>query len=81
MNPRSKKVQYKSPYKLIIVFDNNEEKEFNLSPYLQYPVYERLKDEAYCMKARIQNGIVIWDNETDMDPDTLYLESSTLISA
>jgi hypothetical protein len=81
MNPRSKKVQYKSPYKLLVVFDNNEEKEFDLTPYLIYPVFERLKDEVYCMKARVHHGIVIWDDETDLDPDTLYLESRTLISA
>lgn len=25
-------------------------------------------------KARVKHGTVVWDEETDFDPDTLYLE-------
>ena len=81
MNPRAISVKYRSPYTLIINFDNKEVKEFDLTPYLVYSVYERLKEETYCMKAHVKKGIVVWDDETDFDPDTLYLESRTLITA
>ena len=57
------------------MFVKGEEKTFDLTPYLVYPVYEKLQDEAYCAKAKVQNGIVVWDEETDIDPDRLYLES------
>jgi Protein of unknown function (DUF2442) len=81
MNPRVTTVEYKSKYKLIITFENNEVKEFNLSPYLHYPVFELLNDESFCNKARVFNGTVVWDDVTDFDPDTLYLESKFLATA
>ncbi len=62
MNPRAKSVEYKKGYCLLVVFTNGEEKFFDLKPYLSYPVYEKLKDEAYCSRAKIQDGIVVWDN-------------------
>lgn len=75
MNPRAKNVLYKSPYNLIVTFTSGEVKNFNLQPYLNYPVYQNLKDESYCSKAVVQNGTVIWSEEIDIDPDRLYLES------
>jgi len=81
MNPRVSLVQYQSPYILILTFANNEIREFDFKPYLDYPIYEALKDENYCRKARVFNGTVIWDDFIDFDPDTLYLESKSLAAA
>ena len=75
MNPRVKEVHYQSPYKLILTFSNNEEKQFDLVPYLHYPVFTALKDEAFCKKAKVLLGTVDWDDTIDFDPDTLFLES------
>lgn len=74
MNPRVIVVQYESPYKLLLTFANEEVKLFDFSSYLAYPIYDVLKDEAYCRKARVLNGTVVWDDFVDFDPDTLYLE-------
>jgi hypothetical protein len=81
MNPRVKEVEYKSKYKLILTFENDEIKEFDFSLYLNYPIYENLRDESFCKKLKVFNGTVIWDNEIDFDPDTLYLESKTFTLA
>jgi hypothetical protein len=78
MNPRAKHVQYKKPFTLLVVFDNNESREFDLMPYLSYPIYKELNDESFCAKVHVQNGIVSWSNEIDFDPDRLYLESKSL---
>ena len=78
MNPGIKEVEYKSNHKLILTFQNGEVKEFDLSPYLHYPVFKSLHDESFCSKAKVFNGTVVWDEITDFDPDTLYLESKTL---
>ncbi len=75
MNHRPKNISYKSPYNLIITFTNGEVKKFDLQPYLDYPIYRELKNEFYCSKARVDNGTVVWDEEIDIDPDRLYLES------
>jgi hypothetical protein len=73
MNPRVKRVSYRSPYKLLVTFVNDEIREFDLAPYLKYPVFEKLKDESICREARAEYGTVVWDKDTDFDPDTLYL--------
>ena len=81
MNPRVSEVRYQSPHKLILTFTNKEVREFDFSNYLDYPIYEVLKDESYSKRAKVFNGTVMWDNDTDFDPDRLYLESKTLITA
>ena len=81
MNPRVIKVEYKSKHKLILTFENEEVKEFDFSNYLKYPIYFELEDESFCKKAKVFNGTVVWNNDTDFDPDRLYLESKTLITA
>lgn len=81
MNPKATKHIYRSPCRLEIRFADGEQKLFDLKLYLAYPVYEKLKDESYCAKATVQNGVVVWDEETDFDPDRLYLEGKPLADA
>ena len=78
MSPKAKKVEYESPYKIIVTFNNEEVKMFDLAPYLNYPIYEALKDESFCSNAEVQNGVIVWNNEIDLDPDRLYLESKNI---
>jgi hypothetical protein len=78
MNPKAINIKYKSPYQFVITFDNNEKKIFDIQPYLNYPVYKKLQNESFCSSAKIRDGIVFWNEEIDMDPDRLYLESSQL---
>jgi len=81
MNPRVKKVEYESPYKLIITFENEKVRLFDISDYLIYPVYEPLRKESFCSTAKVFNGTVIWNDMIDFDPDTLYIESHELVDA
>jgi hypothetical protein len=75
MNPRPMHVTYVSPYKLIITFTDKKVKMFDLQPYLNFPIYQILQDESFCSKATVQHGTVVWNDEVDMDPDRLYLDS------
>ena len=75
MNPRVQYVKYKNLHRLILTFTNGEVREFDMSGYLHYPVYSKLKDTAFCSTAKVFMGTVAWDDETDFDPDILYLES------
>lgn len=79
MNPRAKNISYKSPYNLIVTFTNGEVKKFDLQPFLDYPIYQELKNESLCSKATVENGTVVWNDEIDIDPDRLYLESVNCI--
>jgi hypothetical protein len=78
MNPRVNNVKYEPPYKLQLTFNNGEVKEFDFANYLVYPVYEKLKNPAFCSKVKAYMGTVVWDEEIDFDPDTLYLESKSI---
>ncbi len=78
MNPRIKKAEYKSPHRIIITFLNAEQKEFDLTPYLHFPVYEILRDETYCRNMKVIAGTVAWGDEIDFDPDRLYEERKAL---
>jgi Protein of unknown function (DUF2442) len=42
-------------------------------PYLQYPAFAPLKDLGLFSKARVAHGTVVWTEEIDISPDTLYL--------
>jgi len=79
MNPRVVTVSCMTGYKLELTFTNGEARVFDVSPYLHYPVYEPLADEAYFRKAHVISGTVIWDDYIDFDPDTLYLEGKPVI--
>ncbi len=80
MNPRVSKVAYAGDHQLLLTFTNNEVKRFDLNNYLNYPVYEPLRDEAFCKKVKAAGGTIQWNEYIDFDPDTLYLESEPVHS-
>jgi len=77
MLPRVIKVNAEPDYKIELLFNNGETKQFNVRPYLDYTVYKPLKEVAFFFKVRVCNGTVCWGDkmDVDFDPDTLYLES------
>lgn len=73
MNPE---VAYAEPlpqHKLKIRFKNDEEKEFDVTPFLDKGIFNELKDESYFKQVRVAFGAVEWPNEQDFSKDTLYL--------
>ena len=79
MHPRVKAVKALDNYILEIEFENGERGNFSVLPYLDYPVYQVLKDPIFFKRAKASMGLVSWDGEIDIDPDRLYLESSMLV--
>lgn len=79
MNPRVSDTKYQHPYKLVLTFSNGEVKAFDFTAYLQYPVYEKLKDPVFCSHVKTFMGTAVWDEEIDFDPDTLYLDSKPIL--
>jgi len=75
MNPKPQSVVAADDYKLCIKFDNGEEKVFDMKPFLHYPVYQELQDKLLFKDATVRYGTVVWNEEIDVDPDRLYLES------
>ena len=75
MNPRIKQATPLDNYKILIIFDNNETKIFDTTPYLEYGIFKELKNKQYFNSLSISNGTITWPHEQDFCPDTLYLES------
>jgi Protein of unknown function (DUF2442) len=75
MNPYVKSVKPLSNYRLDLLFENDERRIFNLTPYLGRGVFSRLQSRALFRAARVVAGSVEWPGEIDLSYDTLYLES------
>ncbi len=75
MNPRVRKVHPKDDYTLSIVFENDEERIFDVKPYLDKGIFRQLKDRRIFNSVKPFLGSVQWANGLDFCPDTLYLES------
>jgi len=75
MNPRVKNVKPAEGYTLMITFTNGEEKQFDVTPYLETGNFTELKDPAIFNSVKPFLGSIQWTNGLDLCPDTLYLDS------
>jgi hypothetical protein len=75
MNPRVIRAQVISDHQVLVRFDNDEEKVFDVEPYLSYPVYQSLKEAAFFKRVECAYGTLVWPLDIDFCPDTVYLES------
>jgi hypothetical protein len=75
MNPRVKGVTPKQDYTLEIEFTNNEIKIFDVKPYLEFGIFQELKDFNKFRFVKPFLGSIQWSGGQDFCPDTLFLES------
>ena len=75
MNPRVTSVSALPGLVLKLEFQNGRQALFDVAPYVNFPVFQRLKDPVYFSCARVDHGTVQWPGGIDFDPDTLYIES------
>ncbi|MCL2106578.1 MAG: DUF2442 domain-containing protein [Oscillospiraceae bacterium] len=62
-------------YRLLLRFDNGEERLFDVAPYLATPFFASLKNQAVFQSARINPLTVEWNGDIDICPDELYYNS------
>ena len=62
-------------YKLILTFENNEVKIFDMIPYLDKGIFQELKDENLFKAVKVSFDSIEWPNEADIDPEILYEDS------
>ena len=75
MNPRVTSVSALPGLVLRLEFQNGRHAFFDVAPYVEFPVFQCLKDPAYFSRAKVDHGTVEWPGGIDFDPDTLYIES------
>ncbi len=69
------KVKPLSDYKLLLTFDNNEIREFDVKPYLDHGIFSELSDVKIFNSIHVSFDTIEWKNGADLDPETLYNES------
>ncbi len=73
-----KEVKVIENYKLKLKFENNEEKVFDLKPYLNLGKFSELQNPELLKKVRISFDTIEWPNGIDLDPEFLYKHSKSL---
>jgi len=67
------KIEYKSNYSFLIVFDDSMSAVVDFSDYLHHgSMFKPLLDPAVFRQARIEGGTIAWPNGADIAPETLY---------
>ena len=70
-----KDVQPLENYYLLLKFENNEERIFDLKPYLNIGKFRELKDENLFKSVKVSFDSIEWANQLDLDPELLYQKS------
>ena len=73
--PRVTQVQVLDNFELLLEFKDGSIKHFDVKPYLSLPAFKRLSAGGLFAKAHVQRGTVVWDEQLDLAPETLYLKS------
>ena len=71
-------VKANDDFSLDLKFNDNSTRRFDARPYLDYGVFNELKDIGYFKQVKIAHGTVQWPNGQDISPDTLYIESQPI---
>lgn len=66
----------KEDYMLLLTFENDEKRLFDMKPYLDFgPVFRALKDPSLFRSVHVAYRSVEWANNADLDPEILYPNS------
>lgn len=75
--PKVTEVKPLNDYKLHLIFENGEEKIFNMKPYM-FGVFARLEDPEYFKRVRVRWGAITWPHDQDLSYGMLYKNSRSL---
>jgi hypothetical protein len=75
LRPKAIAVAPKSDYRLLVSFDNNEQRIFDVKPYLDFKPFSELKNPALFDTVRPAGLSIEWLHGQDICPDELYYGS------
>jgi len=73
-----KEIEAIEDYQLLVEFENQEKKIFDIKPYLNDEVFSELKDIEYFNQVKNGKYFIYWPNEQDLSGDTLYLDGESI---
>jgi hypothetical protein len=80
MTPKLIDVVSMANYEVLLTYENNEKRIFNLTPYLNTGLFSELKNEDVFQSVKISFDTIEWVNGIDIDPEELYKNSRKLKS-
>jgi len=78
MRPRAIGVKPLDDYRLLVTFGNNEERVFDVKPYLNLKPFEQLKNPLLFNNVYVAGLSVEWITGQDICPDELYFNSTPI---
>jgi hypothetical protein len=72
------RVVARDDFQLELMFDTGELKVFDVKPYLDKGVFQRLRDIKLFKQAYVGGGTVCWPQDLDIAPETLYDRSAAM---
>ena len=66
------RARYDGDFRIHLTFNDNLEGTLDLHGWLEGPVFEPLKDQAYFQRFFVDGGTIVWPNGADIAPETLY---------
>jgi hypothetical protein len=73
-----KNVKPLTGFKLYLTFENNEERIFDMNPFLNKGIFRELRDTVIFDTVHVSFDTIQWENGADLCPEMLY-EDSTLV--
>lgn len=64
--------EYRGGYRIRLIFKDGLEGTVDFAAWLDGPVFEPVKSEAYFRRFFLDGGTVCWPNGADIAPETLY---------
>ncbi len=81
MYPSVVKVVPNDDFTLAIAFDNGEEGILDVRPYLDFGVFQRIRDHEHFRRVRVAFDTIAWDCGVDLDPEFAYAKCKTTTRA
>ncbi len=81
MNPRVVSVHARKNFTLELLFENQEKRLFDATPFLKKGLFKELQNPEIFATASVFDGTVRWIHDQDLCPDTLYLHSHLIPKA
>lgn len=75
MYPAVKNVTPSEGYLLSIDFDNGESGVLDMKPYLEFGVFQRLKERNAFNRVHVSFDTIEWEPGIDLDPEFVYHKS------
>ncbi|MGO9569585.1 MAG: DUF2442 domain-containing protein [Desulfomonilaceae bacterium] len=70
---RVRSVEPLRDYWVLVIFENDTQREIDLEPYLHGSIFEPIRSDPRMFRAmKVEGGTVAWGNGADIDPDVLY---------